>query len=624
MGRRRKRAAEESKTKGNSRSRKKQRPAVGAAPQRRATDAGGKVQGDTASETAAARVAPEEGHRDEREERAVSLDERAESGYESRLWLTSAARKAPLITLVVILLLAGLFGALLFDPKPSVGGDNAHYLLLAKALATGRGYRSIESPGDPPHTHFPFGYPMLLTPLVRLIPGSILPPKMLSLVLFVGSLLLLYPLLTPRIGYGLTLSVLALLAISPIMLEFSHWALSEIPFLFFTILSMILFSAAERGGRRSWWWFALGSLCLVWTFYIRTVGIALVIAVLVRLAWRRSFKRAALLLIIVVLLAAPWMIRNAILPSDVGDPATASYISQAMMVSAFDPEAGTLTAREYLVRVFRIVSAYCNRVLPKVILPPLWASESLFELPQIAKAFVWPLILGLTLLGLFLQLRRRPALFDIYVIAYLLVLWGWANKNIAAGPRYLLPVLPFLFVYFLEGCDRVLKWSVPQRSTLLPLVLVCVLLVTGTWVLLPPVSSNLADLSAYIAGDPFAGYSDSWANFFSVALFAYDKIPRDAIIMTRKPALFYLYSHRKSVIYPYTRDEEKLYEALAENNVDFVLVDAFRWTKTTQRYLIPAILARVDRFRVICVTIPPKTYLLQVLGDPREWSGGEE
>lgn len=535
----------------------------------------------------------------------------------------SSLRGREIVILVAILLLASILAVSLFDPKPSVGGDNAHYLLLAKALATGRGYRSLESPGEPPHTHFPFGYPLLITPLAFLIPKSILPAKILSAVLFVGSLFILYPFLSRQIGSGLTLSVLALLATSPIMLEFSHWALSEIPFLFFTVLSLVLLNAAEEERRRSNWWFALGSICLVFTFHVRTVGIALILAVLVRLAWRRSIRRLVLLTFVLVLLTAPWFVRNARLPSDPGDPSTGSYTEQTMMVSAFDPEAGRLTLREYVVRVLRIITAYTRRVLPRVVIPPFWADGSLFEVSELGRTIIWPIVALLVVFGLILRLRRGPALFDLYVISYLCVLWAWANKNIAAGPRYLLPILPFLFLALLEGGDRLIRLGVPRRSTALAVLLVLALLAPGIIAVLPAVASNLEDLSAYLEGDVLAGYSDSWANYFSIAIFAYDKLPPNAIVMARKPALFYLYSHRKSVIYPYTRDVAKLYEAMADNNVGFVLVDAFRWTKTTRRYLIPAILSRADRFRVICLTVPPKTYLLQVLGDPREWSKEE-
>ena len=47
-------------------------------------------------------------------------------------------------------------------------GDNATYVLLGKSIAEGRGYRSIWSPGEPPHYHYPFFFPLLLSPIILL------------------------------------------------------------------------------------------------------------------------------------------------------------------------------------------------------------------------------------------------------------------------------------------------------------------------------------------------------------------------------------------------------------------------------------------------------------------------
>src|SRR6185503_11189771 len=48
--------------------------------------------------------------------------------------------------------------------------DDAIYTVLAKALATGEGYRMINLPGDPHATHYPPGYPFFLSLLWRLAP----------------------------------------------------------------------------------------------------------------------------------------------------------------------------------------------------------------------------------------------------------------------------------------------------------------------------------------------------------------------------------------------------------------------------------------------------------------------
>ncbi len=77
-------------------------------------------------------------------------------------------------SLFEILALAGLilFLAIIYI-RPLNGyltsfGDNATYALLGKSIAEGRGYRSIWLPGEPPHYHYPFFFPLLLSPIILL------------------------------------------------------------------------------------------------------------------------------------------------------------------------------------------------------------------------------------------------------------------------------------------------------------------------------------------------------------------------------------------------------------------------------------------------------------------------
>ena len=49
--------------------------------------------------------------------------------------------------------------------------DDGLYVVLAKALATGDGFRFIHLPGAPPGVHYPFLYPAALSVLWRVWPA---------------------------------------------------------------------------------------------------------------------------------------------------------------------------------------------------------------------------------------------------------------------------------------------------------------------------------------------------------------------------------------------------------------------------------------------------------------------
>src|SRR6185437_5090566 len=79
-----------------------------------------------------------------------------------RTWLD------PLVVGIVVLIV----GVSILDGVP-VGGyfDDGMYVVLAKALATGHGYHWLNLPGYPAATHFPPGYPFVLSLLWRVFPS---------------------------------------------------------------------------------------------------------------------------------------------------------------------------------------------------------------------------------------------------------------------------------------------------------------------------------------------------------------------------------------------------------------------------------------------------------------------
>ena len=67
------------------------------------------------------------------------------------------------LALVGIAGLALATGLAIVDALPvGVVADDAFYVILARALANGEGYRALNVPGHPAGTHFPPGYPALL------------------------------------------------------------------------------------------------------------------------------------------------------------------------------------------------------------------------------------------------------------------------------------------------------------------------------------------------------------------------------------------------------------------------------------------------------------------------------
>jgi hypothetical protein len=116
-------------------------------------------------------------------------------------------------------------------------------------------------------------------------------------------------------------------------------------------------------------------------------------------------------------------------------------------------------------------------------------------------------------------------------------------------------------------------------------------------------------------------YVPQWENYFQAAEWCGQHTPPESICLARKPSLFYLRARRKVLNYPYTADTSEMMAFMIENEVDYVIVDGFTWTGTTERYLKPALLEHRDRFQVLHRLERTNTLVLRFLKAPP--GGGE-
>src|SRR4030095_11222202 len=95
---------------------------------------------------------------------------------------------------------------------------------------------------------YPWGYPLILVPAYALKGNHPLALKLPGLFFFAGFLVCLYLLMRTRLGQGESLLLVSLFAFSPLLLQFLDQILSDIPFLFFSTLSLWLIT---KEGQRS-------------------------------------------------------------------------------------------------------------------------------------------------------------------------------------------------------------------------------------------------------------------------------------------------------------------------------------------------------------------------------------
>ena len=98
----------------------------------------------------------------------------------------------------------------------------------------------------------------------------------------------------------------------------------------------------------------------------------------------------------------------------------------------------------------------------------------------------------------------------------------------------------------------------------------------------------------YSPEKPLPCHSRSWQAFAEMAEWIKRNTPEDAIVVTRKPKLFYFFSRRRGGGYPFTTDPAEMLQFLDEIGADYVVIAGLH--KTTFRYLTPVIDDFPERF----------------------------
>jgi hypothetical protein len=217
--------------------------------------------------------------------------------------------------MVLLGALALVFGIMTLDGYPIGASDDALYLVLAKSLATGEGYRSLNLPGAPPNTHFPPGYPAVLSLLWRIspsFPGNVVYFKAFNILCFVaiaiGTARFVERL---RIGRGWSMAAGVLAAASVPLLILVALLLSEPLFLALLVFLLPALEDFARGtdderpriGRALLLGAAIGACTLV-----RSHGIVLVPAMALVLGAQRRWRHLILVCGAAMLCILPWQL----------------------------------------------------------------------------------------------------------------------------------------------------------------------------------------------------------------------------------------------------------------------------------------------------------------------------
>ncbi len=496
-----------------------------------------------------------------------------------------------IIVLIAILIGFMISYAYVFDTKIDMNGDNASYYMLGKALNQGEGYVNINSVFKSPNNHFPPGYPVIISGVLH-VWNSFTAVKILNGIFFLCTLILAYIIVRDISGNNVVAWIsVPFLLVNTHLLRFSTIMMSEIPFMFFSLLSIyFFFKAYNQTGKREITNYIAAFIFFMVAFYIRTLGIALLASfgLVVIFDLKKKWKVLAAYIPGFVLFFIPWWLRSQHLGGN-------SYIKQLVMINPYRPELGQINASELYIRVIKNMERYITREIPDVLFP-----FKTFNYREEAGMGEWitGILIAVILIAGIVNLKRYKKLVAGYMVSTFAVLLLW--PDVWVGVRFVLPLLPFLLAGFLNGIHYLLT-TIPRKlnyTKTVPLWPVLLLLIAYY-----PDARKL-NIKARMKYEP------KWNNYFELAKWFRKRDINDVVVSCRKPVMFYLYSDTFTTRYEYTQDDKELIADLKNRKTDYVVIDQLGYS-STYRYLIPAIQKNPDQFEVILHVENPDTYLLK-------------
>jgi hypothetical protein len=376
----------------------------------------------------------------------------------------SADRVAPLMLGALTLAVA----LLTITPWPvGVFQDDAIYVVLAKALASGDGFRMINLPGSPHATHFPPGYPLLLAALWKVFPSfpdNIVVFKFVNAFFLAGTAVATYWFSRRRmeleplgasIAAGVGTMSVVVLVITGVVLSEPLYMLLVVPALYMAERT------AEDGDARQ---AAIAGALIGVLALVRTVGVFLLPAALLVLVLRRRWRAAAIVAVVAMALIVPWQLWISAYQTETSPPLVGKYGAYGPWLAEGYRAGGLAFAKAVLAKNANELFGFLGYIALPV--APVW--------PRFVSLGAVLLMLGV---GAHSTWRRIPITL-VFLAGYGAVVLAWPFEP----TRFALVWWPVLAALFAAGARRVWQWrpvSLAPRVMRLTTIAVAVFVAGG-------------------------------------------------------------------------------------------------------------------------------------------------
>jgi hypothetical protein len=456
-------------------------------------------------------------------------------GKISRKDAMNRGRRNEILILVIVLMALFLVFSVSFRHGHHWGDDFSQYIVQARAVVDGSvqdTYEESKYRYDYSENKligpvlYPWGYPLLLSAVYALRGFDILAMKAFTSLFFLLSLAVVFFLFRGRITFTRNLLIVVLLGINPAFFEARDDVLSDFPFLFFSLLSLLLMQrtvvdrktlAGPLGDS------VLIGACMFLSFSTRMAGVVLLpTLLLVQLVESvRSYRLSRTLPFRFTAFLAPYAVFFVLASAlEIWLPSSSSYADQLG-----DFGWGSVT---------RNLMLYAK-------LPVDFFTTSMGPWLTVAGKLLFLISIPALCLGA-VRTAGGSCLFILFPALYMALLIAWPGVQ---GLRFMFPVMPFFLLFLFQGMD-----GAASRLSLMPgqrLGVLSPAAAYGAVALLIFGATSLGQAfravqhPGYVLDGPYTRDSASLFGFIA------HNTRKDDVVIFSKPRAMWLFAGRRSV-----------------------------------------------------------------------------
>lgn len=441
------------------------------------------------------------------------------------------------LPLFIIIAITAIIYFISFRNGHNWGGDFSQYIAQAKGIAEGTidkvvyysNYRYNLSPSHVGPRLYPWGFPLLLSPVYYLFGLDIFAMKVYVSLFFLLSLLVIFLLFKDKLTYVQTLLLVTIFALNPYFFLFKDNVLSDIPFFFFSLFTIFLIQRIVIN-KRIWVnrfiSYSLLGFFIFFSYYIRSQGILLIPTLLICqcIANRDSFKQNFM----------------SYLRSNKSD-----FIPYAVFL-IFVGSSGVILpvgSSSYLEQfVGMSIKGIISNIYYYLILP-----SDFFGFLAASKV-LYGITIPFAVLGIIKNIKR-DYLYLVYMIFTITLFIFWPGRQ---GLRFIFSVLPFYIYFLFVGLSKIsISEFIPVKYNPLNWNLIhifCIVIILGSCAGIFYINCHYSNQLYFFNDEPNVmegPYTEE-----SIEMFNYisTNTLNDDVIIFRKPRVMTLYTNRRAIL----------------------------------------------------------------------------